>query len=238
LSQRRRFGIASDRPWNRDLARRLSGRIPADFIRISSKEQLDIGLLEEHGLDAVFLPHWSYKVPPEVYERLECIIFHMTDLPYGRGGAPLQNLILRGHTETVVCALRCVEELDAGPIYMRRTLGLGGSAEEIFLRVDRLIEEMIEEWILKRPKPVPQVGEPVPFRRRRSDDGNLEGASSLDEAFDRIRMLDAAGYPPAFLDFGPFRITLRRASRRVDGVEADARIEIREEWRDGPGPNE
>jgi len=37
----------------------------------------------------------------------------MTDVPYGRGGSPLQNLIVRGHTETKLTALRCVRDLDA-----------------------------------------------------------------------------------------------------------------------------
>ena len=29
----------------------------------------------------------------KIFENFNCIIFHMTDLPYGRGGSPLQNLI-------------------------------------------------------------------------------------------------------------------------------------------------
>jgi len=32
----------------------------------------------------------------EIFENYEIILFHMTDLPYGRGGSPLQNLIVRG----------------------------------------------------------------------------------------------------------------------------------------------
>ncbi len=27
--------------------------------------------------------------------KFECVCFHMTDVPYGRGGSPLQNLIIR-----------------------------------------------------------------------------------------------------------------------------------------------
>ena len=40
----------------------------------------------------------------------------MTDLPYGRGGSPLQNLIVRGHKETKISAIKVVKELDAGPV--------------------------------------------------------------------------------------------------------------------------
>jgi methionyl-tRNA formyltransferase len=65
----------------------------------------------------VFFAHWSWKIPRAVYEAHECVIFHMTDVPFGRGGSPLQNLISRGIYETKLSALRCVEEMDAGPVY-------------------------------------------------------------------------------------------------------------------------
>jgi methionyl-tRNA formyltransferase len=44
----------------------------------------------------VFFPHWSHRIDSAIFERFECVIFHMTDLPFGRGGSPLQNLIARG----------------------------------------------------------------------------------------------------------------------------------------------
>ena len=50
-------------------------------------------------------------------KRYDCVIFHMTDLPYGRGGSPLQNLIIRGYKKTNVVSNKCVGEVDAGPIY-------------------------------------------------------------------------------------------------------------------------
>ncbi len=56
----------------------------------------------------------------------------MTDLPYGRGGSPLQNLIQRGHTSTMLTALRCGAGLDTGDVYLKQPLSLHGSAEEIF----------------------------------------------------------------------------------------------------------
>ena len=53
----------------------------------------------------------------------------MTDLPFGRGGSPLENLILRGHTSTVISAIKCAPELDSGDIYLQKPLSLYGSAE-------------------------------------------------------------------------------------------------------------
>jgi len=172
----------------------------------------------------VFFPHWSYRIPRAIYEAHECVIFHMTDLPFGRGGSPLQNLILRGHTETVVTALRCVKEIDAGPVYLKRPLSLFGTAEEIFLRAAEVMENMIVEIVETAPVPLPQEGEPVAFKRLGSEAGDLNQAESLEAAFDRIRMLDAEGYPPAYIEAGGFRLEFRRPSRHADHLESDVTI--------------
>ena len=46
----------------------------------------------------------------------------MTDLPYGRGGSPLQNLIARGFLETKISAILVEKQLDAGPVYLKMEL--------------------------------------------------------------------------------------------------------------------
>ena len=71
----------------------------------------------------------------------------MTDLPYGRGGTPLQNLIIRGHSETMISAIRCEKKIDAGPVYLKKKLSLDGTAEKIYLRAYKIIEKMIFEII-------------------------------------------------------------------------------------------
>ena len=41
---------------------------------------------------------------------------------------------------------------------------------------------------------------------------------------DKIRMLDAEGYPHAFLEMHGMRLELRRVCQRSDGLHADVRI--------------
>lgn len=43
----------------------------------------------------------------------------MTNLPYGRGGSPVQNLILNGHKKTIISALNVTKDLDAGDVYLK-----------------------------------------------------------------------------------------------------------------------
>ena len=168
----------------------------------------------------VFFPHWSWTVPDDVLAAAECVCFHMTDVPYGRSGSPLQNLIARGHTETRLSALRMVPELDAGPVYMKRDLLLEGTAHEIFERCARLTFDMIEEIVVDQPEPVPQSGTPVIFSRRRPVESRLPRSGTPAAIYDHIRMLDAERYPRAFLDYGDFRLELRDARLKDDTVDA------------------
>jgi methionyl-tRNA formyltransferase len=148
----------------------------------------------------------------------------MTDLPFGRGGSPLQNLIARGITKTKISALKCVKELDGGPVYLKKPLILDGTAEEILTRAYGIIEGMIVEILERNPAPVPQEGSPTLFRRRTPEEGRLDDCSSLPEFYDRVRMLDAEGYPHAFIDAGRFRIEFRKAALSGESVTAEVRV--------------
>lgn len=218
--------LLSSRPWNAGLADRLNVEFARPVHAMTKPAELRLEVVEAIDPEWIFVPHWSHLIPEEIWTRWPTVIFHMTDLPYGRGGSPLQNLILRGHTSTMLTALRCSAELDAGPIYGKQPLSLQGTAEEIFLRADALIETMIARIVHERPEPQPQHGFPVIFTRRKPQQSNLAECSPGDLAswYDHIRMLDAEGYPYAFLEFQGMRLEFRRASRRSNGIHADVRI--------------
>jgi methionyl-tRNA formyltransferase len=148
----------------------------------------------------------------------------MTDVPYGRGGSPLQNLITRGHKETVISALRMTSDMDAGPVYMKARLPLDGSAQEIFERASTIVFDMISEIATEDISPVPQVGEPVVFKRRRPEESVLPDRGTLESLYDHIRMLDADTYPRAYLIHNQFRLEFFGAKRNGDAIEATVRI--------------
>jgi methionyl-tRNA formyltransferase len=173
----------------------------------------------------VFFLHWSWRVPTSIWSHFECVCFHMTDVPYGRGGSPLQNLIVAGHSDTQLTALRMVEEMDAGPVYAKRLLSLAGRAEDIYRRAGALSAEIIR-WILEtEPTPAPQQGEAIIFKRRRPEQSALPEEGALEALYDHIRMLDAPTYPLAFVDHGKVRIEFSHAELK-DG-ELQARVVLR-----------
>jgi len=212
------------KPWNRRVFDESLRRLPGCWNYIGSPEDLSLDLVEQISPRYIFSLHWSWKVPQELVDRFECVCFHMTDVPYGRGGSPLQNLIVRGYRETQLTALRMTAEFDAGPVYMKEPLSLEGGAEEIYCRASRLSAEMIQRIIQREPKPLPQQGEPVTFKRRKPEDSEIKGAASLEELHDLIRMLDAEGYPRAFLHQAGFRFEFSRPALYDGRLVADVRI--------------
>lgn len=149
----------------------------------------------------------------------------MTDVPYGRGGSPLQNLISRGHKTTMLTALRMSETLDAGPVYFKRPLELDGSAEKIFRRASDLSIQMMAEIVGREPKPVPQEGKVTVFTRRKPHQSELPQNPTAETLYDHIRMLDAPDYPHAFLRYGSWLARFTEAQLDGNSVEARVRFE-------------
>ena len=224
--QERPLLLLSSRSWNRTLAGRLSRKLNRTVESISEPAKLTSGALAAIDPQWIFVPHWSHWIPESIWGSWPTVIFHMSDLPYGRGGSPLQNLIKRGHDSTMLTALRCGAGIDSGDIYLKKPLSLHGTAEEIFLRTDSLIELMIEQLVREVPTAMPQHGEPVLFSRRSPDQSNLATCSegNLSDWYNQIRMLDAEGYPYAFLEVHGMRLEFRRVSERSDGLHADVKI--------------
>ena len=237
MDQSKRYVVAGYRPWNRRVFDEVVRHYPGQWRYMGSPGELTTEALEAFGPRYVFFLHWSWKVPEAVTDAFECVCFHPTDLPYGRGGSPMQHMILSGADETVVSAFRMVREMDAGPVYLKRPMSLHGGGEEVFIRFSRLAADMIREMADTEPEPAPQTGEAVCFARRRPQDSRLGGQATLRQVHDFIRMLDAEGYPPAFLECGGLRLTLRRSALRNGRVTADVDITLME---DGPddGPDD
>ena len=216
------YVVAASRQWNTlEFARRVPD-LPGRWLLVTDPASFSIDLVRSLQPRYVFFPHWSWKVPDDILDATECVCFHMTDVPFGRGGSPLQNLIVRGHTETMLSALRMVSEMDAGPVYMKRPLSLRGAAHEIFARCASTVFDMIGEIATEQPEPIPQTGTPVVFPRRRPSESRLPQNGPPQAVYDHIRMLDAEGYPNAFLDYGDFRIEFREARLRDGKLEAHA----------------
>jgi methionyl-tRNA formyltransferase len=224
LSAQQKYVLVGCRPWNRRLFDDVICKYEGEWHFIGSREELTSSLVRAINPRFVFFLHWSWKVPDDLVSGFECVCFHMTDVPYGRGGSPLQNLILRGHHDTKISALRMTPEFDAGPVYCKEPMTLEGAAEEIYIRAGQIAAGMIARIIREQITPVPQTGEAVIFTRRKPEQSNVAQLQSLTQIYDYIRMLDAEEYPRAFLEAGAFRFEFSKAVSHTDHVVARVTI--------------
>jgi methionyl-tRNA formyltransferase len=216
--------ILSEKPWHRDMARHLEEACGGEWVHIDSQESFTVEILEELSPSYVFIPHWSHIIGPEIYNAYRCVIFHMTDLPYGRGGSPLQNLIANGNTHTKISAIECGPGIDTGGVYLKSPLQLYGTAREIFERAAIVIEGMIYTIITQNPTPQPQEGEAVLFRRRRKKQSNIGEIEDIASLYDLIRMLDCEGYPAAYLATPRWHLEFSAAELREETIIATVSI--------------
>ena len=185
----------------------------------TQKNDLSIEALREFKPDYVFFTHWSWVVKKELHERFVCIVFHTAPLPYGRGGSPIQNLILEGFNETPVCAIKMTDKLDSGPIFTSANVSLVGSLNSIFSRINEAVNNLIVEIIENDPIPTAQIGEPHVFKRLTFKNNEIPKGLSLEGIYDRIRMVDHADYPNAFIVYDDIKIEFSNAKMEKDSVE-------------------
>lgn len=196
-----RYVIATTKSWNIENTKKLIKNNPQEEIfLITEKSELTKAFLDDYRPRYVFFPHWSWIIPEEVYSNYQCVVFHMTDLPFGRGGSPLQNLLVRGIYKSKISAIRVDSGVDTGPVYFKEPVDISeGNANQIFINISGIVfGKMIPKLMNETIVPVPQEGEVLSFKRRKPEQSEIPEGLSQRQIYDYIRMLDGEGYPTAF----------------------------------------
>jgi len=214
--------ISTIKKWNISnffkLKESLEGKY--NFQLITNKDELKIDYISKLNPKYIFFPHWSWIIPKEIYKNYNCIVFHMTDLPFGRGGSPFQNLIIRKIYDTKISALKVESGLDTGDIYLKEDFNISiGSAEENFIKLSNIIfENMIPKILNCNLVPSKQEGNITIFQRRKPSESDLKHLEikSLEKLYDIIRMLDAEGYPKAYIKLDNLKIEFSEVHLKND----------------------
>ena len=74
------YVIATIKSWNIENTKKLEEKYNnKHFYLVTKKEELTKEYIESISPRYIFFPHWSWIIPKEIYERYECVVFHMTD---------------------------------------------------------------------------------------------------------------------------------------------------------------
>lgn len=206
---------------NKDIKKLINKK---NVYKITNRKKLNLKYISKINPTKIFVTHWSYKVSSKILKKFECICFHTAPLPYGRGGSPIQNLILRKVKKSPVCAIKMTDKIDSGPIYLKKNISLNGSLNEIFERIADVIFIMITKIIKNKLIPKNQSGKPLYFKRINENESLINQFENLDSVYDKIRMLDSDEYPNAYYKFGNTIIKLQGAKTKKNYILCNAKI--------------
>ena len=136
-------------------------------------------------------------------------------------------MIIQNFKKTTLCAIKLIDKLDAGPIYLRKSISLIGTGEEIFKRIYEEIVIMIQKIEKKIPREQIQKGKATYFKRRMNTEGNLLDVESLQKVYNLIRMLDInffKNYPKAFIENKKILFNFSNAKFKKNKIEAKVEI--------------
>jgi methionyl-tRNA formyltransferase len=153
-------------------------------------------------------------IPEQLARHRHNLVEHESALPHGQGWSPMTWQILEGASQIAVTLFEATATLDAGPIYVQRTIDLQGSelVEEWRALQAEATMSLCLEWFDRYSDVIaharPQQGEASHYRRRRPADSQLDPHHSLVEQFNLLRVVDNQRYP-AFVEIRGRRYELQ-----------------------------
>lgn len=181
------------------------------YFIIQNKKNLTFKKIEKLNPPFIFFPHWSYYIPEKIYKNFNCIIFHTSHLPYGRGGSPIQNLIMKNFKRTQICAIQASKDLDSGKVYCREKISLKGNLDKIFFDVSKKILKMIKKISNKKYNLTKQKGRKHIFKRLKKIDSDISRLNKIEDIFNKIRSVDDDEYPRAYIHLKYCKIEFSKA---------------------------
>lgn len=159
---------------------------------------------EFKGYEIVFILGFTRILPKSFLESNKLnLVVHESELPKGKGFSPVQWQILEGGNRIAVCLFEAIEELDAGDIFAKVFIELGGYElfDEIRQKQAAATLELISKFLIEYPRNTrtKQHGESSVYRKRSEQDDALDIDKTIREQFNHLRIADNERYPLYFV---------------------------------------
>lgn len=130
------------------------------------------------------------------------LVVHESNLPRGKGFAPVQWQVLNGKSLIPVKLIEATKEFDSGSIFGETSFRIKKTSlnDEIRKLQAEATIKIISEFLKKYPKikSKKQIGKVTFFRRRKPEDSELDPNKSIIENFDLMRISNNKDYPSFF----------------------------------------
>jgi methionyl-tRNA formyltransferase len=178
-----------------DIVRRY---LPADRFEVTITDTLP-----NNPSDYRLVIPWCYR---KVIKQAGCagnvVVMHSSELPDGRGWAPIYHAFSEQKTEYVISGIFAADEVDTGDVIIRARFTIEPGYTAPFIRVldselcVMLIAKILEHWPDGAPSGASQVGPGSFHPRRHPTDNEIDLSASLIEILPHLRGVESAS--PAF----------------------------------------
>ena len=157
--------------------------------------------------DVVFILSYHRLIAQEYLSRhRHNIVVHASDLPQGKGWAPVAWQILEGRNDIVFTLFEADAKADNGPWYLKKTVKFSGN--ELYDEIRDIQAQACVDMCLEFKQrcseltPHDQTGEESFYRKRTAADSELDVNKSLSELFNQLRIADNENWPAFFIKDG------------------------------------
>jgi len=189
--------ITSPNQWFVPYAKKLHKKLDGSVLFYSHE---DI----KESFDIMFILSYHKIISQNFLDKnKKNIVVHASDLPKGKGWAPMFWQILEDKKDIIFTMFEASNGVDNGDIYMKDTLKLNGYELNSELRDKQatFILEMCEKFLsnYKQYKtPLKQAGKENFYKRRGPQDSELDIEKSIRKQFNLLRIVDNENYPAFF----------------------------------------
>ena len=167
-----------------------------------------------HPADYHLVVLWSIRrLVPQAASCPNAMVFHSSDLPRGKGWAPVYHAIAGGLDRYTITGFIPAPEVDAGRVVVKASFRLRPDHTAENVRVfDRRIILMLAGQVMDRypeapPRGVEQTGEETYHPRRRPQDNEVSLDARLGDLVPHLRACEPSH--PAFFDYQGVRYDIR-----------------------------
>jgi len=173
--------------------------------------------LGEAGVAVALVMAYGHFLPKFIREAPVhgMVNFHGSILPRYRGASPIESAIAEGETETGVCLMEVVKEMDAGGVADLERIPIRNDALAPDVRANAgkavvpLLDRTLDALLAGRLPFDPQDHASATFCRKiRKDDGAIDFTLSAADIYNRWRAFQP--WPGAYFDLGETRVRVGR----------------------------
>lgn len=191
--------LTSPNQWFIPYAKKLNQLIKNSELFLNHKEILNF--------DIVFILSYHQIIDKKfLKQNKHNIIIHASNLPQGKGWAPLFHQIIEGKNEIIFSLFEADDKADNGNIYLKKNLKLNGLElyEELREKQASFTLDMCLEFLKLYPniKAKKQKGQESFYPKRSPKDSELDINKSLNEQFNLLRTVSNEEFPAFFYKDG------------------------------------